>query len=359
MKRLCSLKIFLTFALGVYVNGVVCAQPRQFVEKGKTWHFIYYAPIHYLTEEHSYDSPTFTFDYKFREDADTVIAGKPYAKMYENNAVLGYYREESGKVYCYSAISQKEDLQYDFTLNSGDIFSTNVYERDAEFDVKETGYIKVNGIDYRTQTLLMRPIEELGNETSQTTWIEGIGNLDSPEPINVPTVGGGKFILTYVTNELTGDYFPLPFTDRHLRGQQLVLGKESEGETENLEYEFINDTLHVFGTMMTGCTPNQYIYCSDDKDGIITFKTVEMPPYADCRALHQVDMYFAGFGAGNYHIGEDDAIILTCKPNAADGITDIKLNSNENSTIFTLQGIKLASPQKGLNIIGGKKVLIP
>lgn len=177
------------------------------------------------------------------------------------------------------------------------------------------------------------------------------------ESLNLPAVGGGKYILTYVTNELTGEYIPLSFTDRHLRGQQLILGKEVEGDKEMLKYEFINDTLHIYGTMMTGCTPNQYIYCRDDKNGVITFEIVEFMPY-DSRALHEVNLYFAGFSAGNYHIGDVGAPTLECKPGDVDAISSLQHNSSELSKgIFSIQGIYLHSPQKGLNIINGKKVM--
>ena len=41
----------------------------------------------------------------------------------------------------------------------------------------------------------------------------------------------------------------------------------------------------------------------------------------------------------------------------ADGISDIKADS-KSSEIYNLQGMKLSAPQKGVNIIGGKKVVV-
>ena len=318
---------------------------------------MYFAPSHYLTEEHSFDAPRFEYNYVLGSETENMSNGKAYTKMYEGDNIYGYYREEAGKVYSYDGGSQQEKLEYDFTLGSGDVFSTKVYEVDAKLDVEDTGSIKVNGKEYKTQTLQFRPAEEFDNMSTQTVWVEGIGNIDSPKSLNLPAVGGGKYILTYVTNELTGEYFPLSFTDRHMRGQQLILGKEVEGDKEMLKYEFLNDTLHIYGTMMTGCTPNQYIYCRDDKDGVITFEIVELMPY-DSRALHEVNLYFAGFSAGNYHIGDAGGQTLECKPGEVDAISSLRHNSSElNSGIFTIQGKSLQAPQKGLNIINGRKVM--
>lgn len=83
--------------------------------------------------------------------------------MYEGDNIYGYYREEAGKVYSYDGGSQQEKLEYDFTLGSGDVFSTKVYEVDAKLDVEDTGSIKVNGKEYKTQTLQFRPP---GNSTT-------------------------------------------------------------------------------------------------------------------------------------------------------------------------------------------------
>ena len=351
-------QIFLLACLAV--SSIANAQQHFFVEKGKTWHFIYYAPNHYLTEEHSFDSPLFEYDYTFKDENEDVIDGKSYTRMYENDEIHGYYREESGKVFSYNANSQQEKLEYDFTLGSSDIFPTNLYGVDVKYEVEGTGSINVNGNDYKTQTLQLLPTEEFGNWDVQTTWIEGIGNPDNPESLNVPAVGGGKFILTYVTNELTGEYFPLSFTDRHLRGQQLVLGKEVDGDEEMLKFEFIKDTLHVSGTMMTGCTPNQYIYCRDDRNGVITFDIVEMQPFIARRAMHEVDLYFPGFYAGNYHIRDIGSPTLECKSGDAVDISDIHHNRPVTiDGIFSIHGIRFSQPWHGLNIINGKKVFVP
>lgn len=347
----------ITFLTFLAISSIASAQQHLFVEKGKTWHFIYFAPNHYLTEEHCFDSPIFEYDYAFKVETEDMIDGKSYIKMYENDNIYRYYREEAGKVYSYNANSQQEKLEYDFSLGSGDIFSTNLYGVDAKYDIVGTGSIRVNGRDYKTQTLQLRPTDELGNESVQTRWIEGIGNLDNPESLNSLNVGGGKYILTYVTNELTGEYFPLSFTDRHMRGQQLVLGKEVEGDQEMLKYEFIKDTLHVSGSMMTGCTPNQYIYCRDDRNGVITLDIVEMQPCATRRALHKVNMYFSGFNAGNYHIGNVDTQTLECRPDGINAIADVNEHGNGKASVFNLGGMLLSRPQPGLNIINGKKVL--
>ncbi|MCQ2095061.1 MAG: hypothetical protein MJY81_08735 [Bacteroidaceae bacterium] len=345
----------------VLMTFPICSNAQQhlFVEKGKTWHFIYFAPNHYLTDEHSFDSPLFEYDYAFKSEAEDMIVGKSYTKMYENDEVHGYYREESGKIYSYNADLQQEKLEYDFSLGFGDIFSTDLLGVDVKYEVEGTGSIKVNGNDYKTQTLQLLPSEEFGNWDVQTTWIEGIGNPDNPGSLNVPAVGGGRYILTYVTNELTGEYFPLSFTDRHLRGQQLVLGNEVDGDEEMLKFELLKDTLHVYGTMMTGCAPNQYIYCRDDKDGVITLDIVEMQPCSACRTLHEIDLYFSGFDADDYHIGDIDGPTLKRKSGDAADISSIHHNRPDTmDNIFSIMGIRLNTSRKGLNLINGKKVLI-
>ena len=44
--------------------------------------------------------------------------------------------------------------------------------------------------------------------------------------------------------------------------------------------------------------------------------------------------------------------------NPPSGIEDVNADSYTNSRVFSLSGQRLAAPKKGINIIGGKKVIV-
>ena len=41
------------------------------------------------------------------------------------------------------------------------------------------------------------------------------------------------------------------------------------------------------------------------------------------------------------------------------GITDVITKANTSEVIYNLQCVRLSKPQRGLNIVNGKKVLLP
>ena len=61
----------------------------------------------------------------------------------------------------------------------------------------------------------------------------------------------------------------------------------------------------------------------------------------------------------DYGYGEIDAEAgLAYLMDKYDGIRDVNLNANLNNEIYNLSGQRLSRPQRGINIIGGKKVLV-
>ena len=43
---------------------------------------------------------------------------------------------------------------------------------------------------------------------------------------------------------------------------------------------------------------------------------------------------------------------------AEDGIENVNVNGNGNNAVYNLSGQKLGKPQKGVNIINGRKIVI-
>ena len=46
------------------------------------------------------------------------------------------------------------------------------------------------------------------------------------------------------------------------------------------------------------------------------------------------------------------------EPASTSGINDVKIDNNTHNVIYSLSGQRLAAPQKGINIVGGKKVVV-
>ncbi len=280
-----------------------------FVKPNKRWHIFGF----------SYSGQTKAIDYYFTSETETCANGKTYRKMYqqtdEGTSLVGLFREANGRVFQYDESLKAEKLFYDFCLMKGETLIS--WYSSSDYTVAAVDEQLVNGHPLKALTLGTylkaeslegkdRKADCSAHYTWTETWLAGIGNPTGPiNPLNNSGYGSWCTQTVYVMSDV---FLPLPFADPQsgLRGQQLVLGDEREGEKEDLHYEFVGDSLHVYGTMWTNCGPDQYIYCIEKKDGDlmkrnISFQIDVMPETEmDCAALHEVDLYFPFFDFNEY-----------------------------------------------------------
>ena len=287
------------------------AQNVPFVQKNKYWHVLGFSM------GGDYMKTPLVKDYFF-DGTNTEKNGKTYYYMYSRTQSLtndtktteGLFREDHGRVYKYAENLQKELLAYDFTLNEGDEF-----EYTCEDGTKLQGKVTKEEDLYTTEynpplkAITIDFSEKEGNGYGATTtscWIEGMGNNANPTDFvtrDAPNSWG--YYTAYVTST-DGDYYPFPINvlTAGWSGKQLVFNEESaehEG-TDRLNYELIEDHLHVYGYMWTACSPNQYIYCIESNPGEVHFQIDELEPQADCWGSHKVDLYFPEFTGDTYVI---------------------------------------------------------
>ena len=257
-------------------------------------------------------------DYRFSESETQRQNRKLYYEMQcetddDTYKVVGYYREENGKVYAnHSRGTESEGLLYDFTMKEGD----KAESENVAYTVSKVDSVTMNG--QRLKRISFDGVEILEPEDEDDLeplvlhdeWIEGLGNpyaLLGGLRNTLPT--GWWFVTAYSIEPASGKFYPYSFNANGWRGQQLVLGEKKDaaiGEEgkDDLHYEFIGDTLHVSGYMWTKDSPNQYIYCVEDKRMSlqcrnIAFQIDELEPMAEGEGLHAVDLRFPFFATGD------------------------------------------------------------
>lgn len=392
MKRLISL--FILIAINCIAMAEVIGKETKFasgkgyvpfLDKNKKWYVWHFDSEHYVSSAAEYVQPMGQV-YITTEINDTVIGDNSYTRMYcwtgdrcfywndaqsafmsistqrYSDIVSALFREEDGKVYKYDEGKQVEYLFYDFTLEIGDEFSLYIPETGAE--VKCT----VKDIDKVTASCRTHRRLHLATDNpdyKETIWIEGYGSEAGPL-VSMTSSDVTKSGTSYLAHARSASHrYAQPFNDTHYRGQELQVNPEPIEYVEGmkgLEFEFIGDVLHITGNMRI-VSPvdmdNLYMYCVDSEDGALRlgYQILEDYIFTEMKIYGGVDLYFPGLKPGYYNILTTSGEQIECKL-SADAVTSVNLNSNENSDIFTLQGTKLAQPQKGLNIIGGKKVLV-
>jgi hypothetical protein len=307
-------------------------------------------------------------------DGDTIIDGKTCKQMmcqryvspahpdYENlsqQPSLGYekaYYEEDQKVYVYDEISQSMILMYDFSLDAYE--TLNLLHGTYIIGPRQTGGLAGFKGVYRD---LMRCTGE-GEKVHSTFWMEGVGGIDGPT-IN-EDVDHSHFLMScsvgdeviYLNDEYedgaTPEAMEAPksrFDFTHTIKIQPKTPKRSEeeeslyGEYNNLRLGIrldpLNDAYQVTITNESG----QVVYEKSINAGNIVGLDIDISTYAKGRYTVTVE------NSNELFTGEFDALET--------GIKEISNNKEvKENYIYNLQGQRLNSLQKGINIVNGRKV---
>ena len=332
---------------------------RPFVEDDKVW----------KVGDYNSGNPVQLVGYYYF-DGDTIIDGKTCKQMmcqqyanpnYENaqQASLNYvgaWYEENQKVYYYDATSKEFQMMYDFSLGANDTLQIN--DQSFVTGPRETGGLKgFKGI-YR----------DVANHMAwKTTWLEGVGGLYGPT-INIypgqlypawflmsctvddeviyfnddyedgatPEAAGaakGRFDFTHITK-------PKPKTPMRREAEQSLYGEYNE-QRLGINLDPLDDAYLVRITNESG----KVVYEKAINAGNIVALDIDISSFAKGLYIVTVENSRESF------TGEFET--------QTTGIKEVS-NKNEKakSYIYNLQGQRLSSTQKGLNIVGGQKVFV-
>ena len=311
-------------------------------------------------------------------DGDTIIDGKTCKQMMcqryvnpeyavnhnisQDNSLsyVGAWYEENQKVYEYDTTNKLFKLMYDFSLDNDGIYQINGLS--YALGPKQTGGIKgFKGI-YRE----VRMCAEEGFINS-VPWLEGVGGTDGPtinvyagyvEPLWVLmscTVGDE---VIYFNDEYEDGATPedmeaqkhrFDFTHTTKLQPKIPTRREEEqtiyGEYNDFQLginlEPIDDTYLVSITDASG----KVVYEKNINAGNIVGLNIDISSYPKGRYTATVENSQEAF------TGEFEA--------QATGIEEVRCNKEEvRRDIFNLQGQRISSLQKGLNIVNGQKVFV-
>ena len=373
------------------------ASYRPMIEDGKVWK---------VGGKDAGNPVKFVAYYYF--DGDTIIGGKSCKQMMcqryfspdcpksfysdywaqlPSLSKVGAWYEKDKKVYFCSEGTQGMYMLYDFSLEANDTLILNDYQPDYTVGPKQTGGLKgFKGV--------YRDIMLCGHDYYITTWLEGVGGIDGPlrnvypenesDPQFLMSCNVGDEVI-YLNDEYEDGATPegarkdrfdfthtiktnpkAPFkrensdacigsSEREGAQPEVKLPRRSDealslyGEYNDLllgiHLDPLDDAYMVSITNESG----QVVYEKTINAGTIVGLSIDISAYAKGRYTVTVENSRESF-TGEFEV-------LTT------GISDAaRLNNNEqitkNKLIYNLQGQRLSSLQKGLNIVNGKKVYV-
>jgi hypothetical protein len=334
---------------------------RPMIEDGKVW------KVGTIS-----GNPVQVVDYYYF-DGDTIISGKTCKQMmcqryvspnYSNEywtprpslTKVGAWYEEEQKVYEYDTTDKQFKLMYDFSANAYDTLQIN--DQFYIIGARQTGGLKGFKGVYR----------DVANHMAwKTTWLEGVGGLFGPSIDIYPGQLNPAWALMSCT---VGDEV-IYLNDEYQDG---ATPEKSNAPKQRLDFTHIIKTKPQAPMMRTAEQPLYGEY-NDQQLGI------NLDPLAEAylirisneagkvvyeKAINAgnivgLNIDISAYPKGHYTVtiensresftGEFDTIIT--------GIVEVKSKNFEvRDGIYNLQGQRISSLQKGLNIVNGRKVYV-
>ena len=370
---------------------------RPFIEEDKVW----------IVGCDSPSNPVQLFVEYYYFDGDTIISGKPCKQMmcqryvspdhpdyafisrYPMLRYVGAWYEEDKKVYLCNTTNQQFRLMYDFSANANDTLQIDDAYIPYVLGPKQTGGIKGFKGVYRD---VMTSVE--GHNHYNTTWLEGVGGIDGPivsiyygkenhvgflmsctvgdeviylndgsevEMVEATPYGSGarkRFDFTHTIKTKpkarikrgTSDAC-ISSSERGATRPEVKARKRSE-ENQSLYGEY-NDL--QLGINLNPLNDAYLVSITNESGKVVYEKSI------NAGNIVGLNIDISAYAKGHYTITmENSQEIFTGEFEAqATGIEEIRNKKSEGrSIIYNLQGQRLSTLQRGLNIINGQKVFV-
>ena len=345
---------------------------HPFVEEGKVWKVGNTQTI--------LDNSVQVVDYYYFA-GDTIIGGKtckqmmcqrfvnpnhPYYEYFPKSpSKVGAWYEENKKVYFYDETRQSMRMMYDFSLAANDTLQF-LTDWSSPFIIgpKQTGGIDGFKGVYRD----IRMCGEEGQSYHDTFWLEGVGCIRGPisNPCD-PILGDPKpeFLMSctvgdeviYLNDECEDGASPegtgarkKRFDFTHTIKIQPKARKRSEelslyGEYNDLQLGINLDRLDEAYMIRITDESSKAVYEKSVNAGNIVALIIDISAYLNGRYTVTIENNSESF-TGQF-------IVQTT------GIKEnVKIGKLKNVSIYNLQGQRMSSLQKGLNIVNGRKVYV-
>jgi hypothetical protein len=310
-------------------------------------------------------------------DGDTIINGKTCKKMmcqryaspnhpdYDiisrnpSQSYIGAWYEEDKKVYVYNSLNQRK-MTYDFSLEANDtLFIGN---QPYVIGPKQTGGLEGFKGVYR-DILWCFGGDPYYNYN--TTWLEGVGGIDGPT-VNVyyGEEGHGLFLMSctvgdeviYLNDEYEDGATPIEARKKRFDFSHTIKiqpkARRQSGEEQSLYGEYNDQQLGINLDPLV----DAYQVCITDESGKLVYEKA-----VNAGSIVGLNIDISAYAKGRYTVTvENSQESFTGQfETQATGIQELKNSSIEKSkSIYNLQGQRLNSLQKGLNIVNGRKIYV-
>ncbi|MBR5962530.1 MAG: hypothetical protein IK000_00090 [Bacteroidaceae bacterium] len=352
---------------------------RPFVEEGKVWKVGDYS-----------GNPVRRVEY-FYFDGDTIIDGKNCKQMmcqrfvspehpdysvfsqFPSQSYMGAWYEEDKKVYKYDPTNKEFQLMYDFSLDANDTLWIKNASLPYIVGPRRTGGLKGFKGVYRE---VMQSYNE--NPFYNTTWLEGVGSIDGPI-LNVyyGEEAHAVFLMScsvedeviYLNDEVVDGATPeiMDAQNRRIDFTHTIKTKPKApamrglGDEEESLYGEYNEL--QLGINLDPLVDAYLVRITDETGNVVYEKAI------DAAGIVGLNIDISTYEKGLYTVMvENDQESFTgvfevqttgiASPEFSPEGKDFSSLLQEGTAIYNLQGQRMSSLRKGLNIVNGRKVYV-
>ena len=340
---------------------------RPFVEDGKVW------KMGNVTS----GNPVQWVDYYYF-DGDTIIDGRTCKQMMRQRYVnpdyaethdlsqdhiyVGAWYEENKKVYEYDTTNKQFKLMYDFSLEDNGTFQVNDLPYVYVVGPRQTGGMKYFKGVYRDIVVWAD-----GESYKCAPWLEGVGVIYAPPTTNVFNVELGDpmwFLMSCTVGDeviyLIDDYED-GTTPEGARKKRFDFthtiktqpkARTRSGEDQSLYGEYNELKL---GLNLNSLDDTYMVHITDETGKVVYEKNV------NASNIVGLNIDISAYSKGCYTVTvENSQETFTGKFDAlSTGIEEVRSKKEETgNVIYNLQGQRLSTLQKGLNIVNGQKIYV-
>ncbi len=305
-------------------------------------------------------------------EGDTIVNGQKAKRMLCDKATMwnissgeyvGAWYEQNKQVYCAFPGEDQFRRLYDFTSNVNERF----YVYNPLTGNEEEGYLKALQTGRNNSFKgISHVVSQYPNATSwSTTWLEGVGSLSTPM-INIINEANGYVLISckdgdeviYLNDEYGDITFPKPeeakkrrFDFTHTTKVQPKVPHRAGEEQENLYGEYNDQLLDI----KLNPLDDAYLVRITDKAGQSVYEKA-----INAGNIVALNIDISAYPEGQYTISIENANEIFTGQFDTDttGISPLPASPKGEEMIYNLQGQRMNSLQKGLNIIEGKKIFV-
>jgi hypothetical protein len=339
---------------------------RPFVEDGKVWK---------VGSTMIRDNLVKMVEYYYF-DGDTIIDGKTCKQMmcqryvnpeYPDYAIVmqypllqyvGAWYEENKKVYLYNAIGNKM-LMYDFSFD--DYATLQIHGQSYVIGPKQAGGMKGFKGVYRDVMMLWDEEQNIYN----TTWLEGVGGIDGPTvSVYLGEENHALFLMSctvgdeviYLIDGVEDVATPAEARKKRFDFTHTIKTKPKSRtrseEDQSLYGEYNEQQLSIHLDPID----DTYLVCITDESGKAVYEKE-----INAGSIVGLNIDISAYPEGRYTVTvENSQETFTGEFDTQTTGIEVVRNKKEvvDDHIYNLQGQRLSTLQKGLNIVNGQKVYV-